>query len=108
MLLARLAMSIQLMSWPIRSCASFGAVFATLARRLPAIAVAKLKPIGGALGKPGYTVLAPTAEGRATAVLAKTDRFSMAGAGHGVNFTRPRAVNPLLERFLARALQGAE
>ena len=32
----------------------------------------------------------------------------VAGAGHGVNFTHPQAVNPLLERFLELALQGAE
>jgi pimeloyl-ACP methyl ester carboxylesterase len=31
----------------------------------------------------------------------------VAGAGHGVNFTHPQAVNPLLERFLEQALQGA-
>jgi pimeloyl-ACP methyl ester carboxylesterase len=32
----------------------------------------------------------------------------VAGAGHGVNFTHPQAVNPLLERFLELALQGTE
>jgi pimeloyl-ACP methyl ester carboxylesterase len=32
----------------------------------------------------------------------------VAGAGHGVNFTNPQAVNPLLQRFLERTLRGAE
>jgi hypothetical protein len=62
------------MGW--RACLSCGAA-AVLVLVVPATASAKPAPISGTLSKPGYTLIALAANGRATSVRTRTGSFSL-------------------------------